>query len=270
MEKVFLSLLVILFLLTGLSGYSQSPVEVSDPRLEMEGNIIHIYYDILNSSPGSKYSISIVIKGEDGNQFNTNALHGDIGEGVPGGSNKKISWNLEADDVFIDGYVLVQIKARLTKPPVTAIVETEETSDETVSNTYNRTGIFLQSLVLPGLGLSRVTGKPHWLRGVAGYGCIAGAIILDHQASGSYTSIDDLVNFDEINKVYDKAVQQNTVSDILGFAAAGIWIADIIWTLVGTSDLNKPSNYGESNGFSIGSKIDPLSDAPMLSFRYRF
>ena len=113
-------------------------------------------------------------------------------------------------------------------------------------------------------------GKPHWLRGVAGYGCIAGAIIFDRQAVNTYNSIEDLIGFYEVNEAYDKAVQQNTVSDILAFAAAGIWITDIIWTLAGTSDLSKPSYLSESRGFSFRGTIDPLNIAPMLSIRYRF
>jgi hypothetical protein len=288
MWKAHRCLQVVLFVLIGHLCYSQSPVKVSDPVLEMVGNIIHISYDILNSDPDKKYTISMVIKDEDGNIINARALNGDIGEEVSGGSNKQISWNLEADNIFIDAYIFVQINAKLIPPPAPIIVEPEEemvqeekqeipkedASKEVAPSTsrstnYNRTGIILQSIALPGLGLSRVTGKPHWIKGVAGYGCVAGSIILYSQAVSTYNGIEDLLNFDEINAAYDKAIRKSSISKGLTYASIGIWITDFIWTMVGTSDLKKPYS-AELGGLSIGSNIDPLSNVPMVCVNYRF
>ena len=278
----------------------------------MKDNTILISYDILNGTPDEKYSISIIIRDEDGAIINARTLDGDIGDDVTGGSNKKITWNLEADNVFIDAYVFVQINAKVIPPPAPVIIEPEEeplleeqddqtateaeepkeedavSQDEskkpepdeankkeepppvTKSASYNRTGIVLQSLALPGLGLSRVTGKPHWLRGVAGYGCFAGSIILNRQAIKTFNEIEDLVYFDEINEAYDKSLQQDNISEILFYTAIGIWVTDFIWTMVGTTDLNKRAYSSKSRGFSFGSNIDPLANVPMVSVRYRF
>jgi len=281
MGKLYLSLIFIcLFLLDPLC-HAQTSVQVSDPRLEMEGNIISITYDILNSDPEEKYTISIVIKDENGNNINARALNGDIGEEVSGGNNKQIKWNLEADNVFIDAYVFVQINAKIIPPPKPVIMEpekepvqeeqdnnqatkTEEPKEEpplvTKSTSYNRTGIILQSLALPGLGLSRITGKPHWLRGVAGYGCIAGSILLNRQAIKIFNEIEDLVYFDEINEAYDKSLRQDNISEILFYTAIGIWVTDFIWTMVGTIDLNNRAYSSKTHGFSFGSNIDPLAN----------
>jgi len=294
MGKARQFLLVITFVLAGPLCYSQSSVKVSDPRLEMVGNTIHISYDILNSDPEEKYAISIVIKDEDGNIINARALDGDIGEEVSGGTNKQIAWNLEADHIFIDAFIFVQIHATFIAPPEPVVAEPEEepvrgdqkeafkeepVQEESSSkeppvdsrtSEFNRTGIIFQSIALPGLGLSRVTGKPHWIRGVAGYGCLAGSIILGRQAVNTYKDIEDLVNFDDINTTYDKALQQNRTANILLFATAGIWITDFIWTLAGTSDLNKIPYAAELRGFSMGGNIDPLTNIPMVNVRYRF
>ena len=91
-----------------------------------------------------------------------------------------------------------------------------------------RTGIILQSLALPGLGLSRMTGKPHWLRGVAGYGCIAGSIILNRQAISTYDDIDDLEDYDDKNELFQKSLNRDNISEVLAYAAIGIWV-DIGW-----------------------------------------
>jgi hypothetical protein len=122
-------LLVSTFVLAGPLCYSQKPVRVSDPKLEMVGNAIHISYDILNSNPDEKYIISIVIKDENGNIINAKALEGDIGDEVSGGGNKQIAWNLEADQIFIDAYIFVQINATFIPPPEPVVVEPEEESN---------------------------------------------------------------------------------------------------------------------------------------------
>jgi hypothetical protein len=303
MGKAPLFLLIISYILIGSLCYSQTSVKVSDPRLEMVGNTIHISYDILNSDPDEKYIISVAIKDEDGYAINARALDGDIGEAVSGGSNKQITWNLEADNIFLDAFVFVQVNAKVIPPPEPVVVtpagepkeevlqqkqevlDDAQESNQPVSNqavsrkeppagtgskSYNRAGLVIQSLAIPGLGLSRVTGKPHWLRGVAGYGCIAGSVILNRQAINTYNGIEDLVYFDEINEAYDKSLMQDNISEILSYAAIGIWAADFIWTLVGTSDLNRPSYSSRSRGLSMGSNINPVSNAPLISIIYRF
>lgn len=273
MGKSLPSLLVILLALTGPLCYSQSSLKVSEPRLEMVGTKIQITYDILNSIPNEKYEISIDIKDEAGNIIDAKALEGDIGENVIGGINKQIIWDVEADNVMIDAYILVKVKAWAIAPPAPVIVDDivkEEPPATGNTKTYNRTGIILQSGAFPGLGLSRVTGKPHWIRGVAGYGCISASIVLNRQAIITHNSIDDLDNFDDIINANEKSVQQDNISEVFAYAAIGIWVSDLIWTIVGTRDLNKPTFSADVSGFSFSSAIDPLSNAPMVSVKYRF
>ena len=277
MGKYLLFILIILPVCFGPICHAQTSVQVSDPRLEMVNNKIHIHYDILNSDPEEKYTISILIKDEEGNIINAKTLEGDIGEEVHGGSNKQIKWDLEADNIILDAFVFVQINAKIIPPPALVVIEPideqllethqNEQYDQTTS--FNRTEIVLHSLFLPGLGLSRVTGNPHWLRGVVGYGCIAGSIVLNRQAVKTYNGIEDLIYFDEINEAYDKSLQQDNISEILTYVAIGIWVTDFIWTLAGTSDLNKRPIYSGQSGFSFGSNVDPLTNIPLVSIRYR-
>lgn len=275
MGKVFHSLLIISMALMGPLCHSQITLQISEPRLELKDQMIHIYYDIDNSNPSEKYFISIDIRDEKGNPVEANALEGDIGTVENGGMNKQIIWNLEADSVYINAYIFVKINARVIPPPVQAIVESEEEyaqkiedspevkdqSTESTTSTFNRTAIMLQSLALPGLGLSRVTGNPHWIRGVAGYGCLVSSVILNRQAIRTFDSIEELEDPAEAQAAFDKSVRQDKASAGLAYAALGIWIVDVVWTWVGTSDLNK---------LSVGADIDPLSQVPMLCFRYTF
>lgn len=295
MGKAIHSLMVISIVLTGPLCYSQTLLQISEPRLEMKDHMIHIYYDIQNSDPSEKYMISIDIRDEKGNPVDANALEGDIGLVDNGGMNKQIVWNLEADSVFINAYVFVKINARVVPPPVKETIEPreeiaqkmednqeiEESKPEappevnghasfSTSSAFSRKAIALQSLALPGLGLTRVTEKPHWIRGIAGYGCIAGSVVLNRRAIHTFATIDDIEDSAEAEDAFHKSVRQDKFSEGMAFAAIGIWITDIVWTWVGTSDLGSATSKSDRKQFDIGTDIDPLSHAPLVCLRYTF
>ena len=163
-----------------------------------------------------------------------------------------IEWDLTSDKIKMNAkiFVKINVKAMPQNPQSSGI------------NEYNRTAIILQSLAFPGLGLSRVRGKPHWIRGVAGYGCIAGAVIMNRTAISTYDEIAGLSDYDEKNALFEKALSQDNISEMLGYAAIGIWVTDLIWNIAGTSDLGK--------GFSVMSHSDPISGTPMIGLNYKF
>jgi len=288
MGKILISILIILLFLVDPLCNAQTSVKVSDPRLEIRDNKLLISYDILYSDPEEKYIISIEIKDEKGNLIKANTLEGDIGEITDGRENKQVIWSFEADNVFLDEYVSVQINAKVILPPASPVIEEPEEKvvlpepvKQTIpregepppistSKTYSRTGIVFQSIAFPGLGLSRVTGNPHWIRGVAGYGCVITSIVLNWQAIKTYDGIDDFDYFYDVIDVFDKSLLLDNISEIFSFAAVGIWVTDIIWTLAGTSDLNMKPRLSQNRGFSFETKIDPLSKMPLLSFNLRF
>ena len=253
--------------------------------------------------------------GESGESIPAVTFTGDVGEHVPGGANKKILWDIEADSVFLDEDIFFQVIALPEKPPEAEITAAAEKSreegmaegqdeDETLNQAgensrgpgeeeepvaegsaetageggapgvatgkeFNRTALIVQSLALPGLGLTRATGKPHWIRGVAGYGCLAGAVILNRTAYSDYQSYLDSETTSEVDELYNRARSQKTTSQILGYAAIGVWVADLVWNIAGTSHLNE-QQAGMQRGISVGAAVEPLSAAPQLCLRYRF
>ena len=301
MGRAIFSLLIICFFVSCPICHAQK-IQVSDPRLELKDNIIHISYDILNDDPSDNFIVSVHIKDANGNRIAANSMSGDIGEGVGGGNNKHITWDLDADNIFMNSriYVKINVNAIPVPEPVIAIQETDqpegnpsggktqhkiisrddatvkeeitkkETSTAAELERYTRSGLILQSLTLPGLGLSRMTGKPHWLRGVAGYGCIAGSVVLNRQAVNTYGGISDLEDYNEKNDLFQKSQSQDNISEVLAYAAIGIWVTDFIWTFAGTSDLKKDPFLGDVSGFSLKTTIDPLTYAPLVGIRYRF
>jgi len=286
---------------------SGQQLEVSDPRLELRGSTIHISYDILNSSPSEKFTVELEVKDAHGNKIGADALTGDIGEEVSGGANKHIAWDLEVDKIEMDANIYVKVYVTAIPPeepevvvPVVKESDEEDPGDqksadgdptdqkvaEVESKTfpegsarkpspsnksgarYNRTGLILQSAVFPGLGLSRYKGGAHWLRGVAGYGCMAGAILMNRKAVNTYAGIIDLSIYNEKEDLYQKSLKQDNISEALAYATIGIWVTDLVWTIVGTSDL-----YGTASNnrrFNIKSKVDPVSNTPLIAFTYKF
>lgn len=155
-------------------------------------------------------------------------------------------------------------------------LEEEPASDANLSaekedaRKLSRTGIFLQSLALPGLGLSRLKSGPHWLRGVAGYGSVVGAVVLNNMAISTYDDYRTPGSAEEAKTLLDKSTRQDNISEICAYAAIGIWVSDLVWTIIGTSDLNKSQRASVVRPVSIGTEYDPLCGVPLLAIRYNF
>ena len=271
MEKIIPLLLIICLVQIDPLCHAQTSVTVSDPRIELKGNTVHIFYDILESESSDKFIVSIDITDKEGNNIDARALEGDIGKDVTSGDNKHITWDLEVDKIYLNTQIFFEIHATLVPRPEPVVVQPEkETPISDVSQSYSRADIILQSIALPGMGMSRLTGKPHWIRSVAGYGCIAGSIILYQQARNSYNSVEDYPSFEDKRDLYETSIRQDNFSEVLAYAAIGIWVTDIIWTVIGTSDLNKKSLAGKGKGISFWSSLDPISYSPTVGIRLRF
>ncbi len=91
---------------------------------------------------------------------------------------------------------------------------------------------------------------------------------MNRVASRTFGTIEDLDDPLDAEDAFHKSVRQDNFSEGLAYAAIGIWVADIIWTWVGTSDLGKGASV--SQNISIGADFDPLSFAPLVCFRYTF
>jgi len=299
MGKALLTLWVVCMLLIDPVCQAQTSVRISEPKLEFSDNTLHISYDILNSGPDEKYMVTVNMTDEDGNVINAAALKGDLGLIEDGGSDKHVTWDLEADNISMNAYVYVTIHAKVIPPPEpepeiaktgeedagkeeVALQDESEASETgqaavkeepppaTRTKSFNRTAIVIQSLVLPGLGLSRVAGKPHWIRGVAGYGCVAGAVIMNRKAISTFNTIEDLDDVRDAKDAFDHSVRRDHISEAFAYTAVGIWAADLIWTIIGTSDLTQKPLFGKADRFSFSSNLDPLSYVPMVSIRYKF
>ena len=258
----FLAIFILFFAVFVSSG--QTTIKISKPRLKIENNNLIISYDILNSKPGEKFKIWIEVTDSTGKPIEAQSLSGDVGDDVAGGSDKEIIWNLFADRIFLDVGIYIQINADV-------IGAAEGSDKKTEPRTIKRSSAILQSLVFPGLGLSRMSnGKPHWIRGVAGYGCIAASIVYNRKAIESYDKYQKSDDPQEIDEFYDNSVKEDKLSEAFTYAAIGIWVTDFVWTMVGSSRIDKEKKLAHSKGFSISTKYNLNSNIPMLMVTYSF
>jgi hypothetical protein len=265
MGKVIPVLLIFSLVLAAPCCDAQTSAMVSDPRIEMVENTIHIYYDILNSLPSDRFNISLEITDEAGQRIQARALSGDIGKEVEGGQGRHITWDLGEEGIRLNARLFFEIHAKMVVPP-----KEEELRVQKKEKHFTRSGLMLQSLAVPGLGLTRLTGKPHWLRAVAGFGCIAASINLNKQAVESYNSVEAATGFNNKVDLYNTSIQQDNLSELFAWTALGVWVTDIIWTYVRTSDLAGTTAAGEMEGISVGGGMDPVTYTPTLSIRYTF
>ncbi len=285
MEKLSLFLLIMLLLWIDPWCSAQTSVQVTDPRLELRDNVIHISYDILNSKSSDYFEIGVDISDVQGREILASALNGDIGTGVSGGSNKYIQWDLEADGIIMDENIYFEIVARTMPQTELVLIGRKDNSDQmegktilstkvspvtSISKSYSSAGIVFQSMLIPGLGLSRVTGNPHWIRGLTGYGLITGSFIMNRKSFNTFKGIDDYIDFNDRVDQFQKSITQDDISEVLAYAAIGIWASDIIWTLVGISSFKKRVSLGAVNGLSVRPGIDPKTYAPTVGIKYSF
>ena len=90
---------------------AQSAVIVGKPELSLKDKGIQITYQLLNSSETDKFTIRVEVTDANGRFINANTLSGDVGENIPGGLNKDIFWDIEADSIYLNEEIYVQVYA---------------------------------------------------------------------------------------------------------------------------------------------------------------
>ena len=259
------SLLSVCILTCSLSfSFAQGPVDISPPRLVFEGTTVSIYYDFLDSRPGDLFSVWIEITDSAGSKITARTLTGDIGYNIPGGKNKKIVWDPVADEVFLDAEIFIQVFAEIIS------MREEPVPGKDISG-ITTGGALLRTAVLPGWGQTKISqGKPFWLIGVAGYGCLATSIIYNQKAASSYNSYLSSYNIEKSETFYDNSVKEDNISKIFAYSAIGILATDLIWTTISSSRLLNRKGNDVAEKLSLSPGYDHRSQLPIMTLKYRF
>jgi hypothetical protein len=261
--KIFTVLMIGLCIL--LMSYkplqAQSKARIDNIDFNLEGSNLIITYDIIKAKTNETFNIRIKVLTGTGEEIIPSALTGDINEGVTGGTNKRVIWDLEADNAYIDEEISIEI---LASPESLPEIKKESIKKSGVSVG----GALALSALLPGLGNRVVKGSgAQWLLGLVGYGCIGGSIVMNNSAYNAYEDYKDATTSNERDDLFKQSENKELYSKILMGTAVTIWVADLIWTGLQAGKARK--NSGKSN-FSFNYSYNPYTMQPMIGFRYRF
>jgi hypothetical protein len=287
MKGSFPVYLVLFFFLIPDSLFSQANTTVTTPRLEVSGDNLIIQYDILNANSADFFIVYLVVTNAAGNKIKAISLSGDVGNDIKGGKNKKITWNFINDSIYIDEELFVEVKAeKVVKQEEIAetrkeneFKEENEIKEETKtvkpveagSKEFSKGKMILTSVALPGWGQTKINkGKPFWIIGAVGYGCIAGSVLMNRSAASAYDDYKLSMDPDESNALFDKATGRNNLSKVLGYSAIGIWAADIIWVLATPVRSHLATATQKSGKLRFIPGIETGSNVPIVSLTYNF
>ncbi|MCD6564950.1 MAG: hypothetical protein J7K53_03300 [Bacteroidales bacterium] len=259
--------IILIFLFQTSRLFCQPDFEVSTPRLFFVENRLTIEYDIFNSISKNLFNVWVVITDDTGNSLDPVSLSGDVGEKVPGGINKTITWDIEKDQVLLNQEIFVEVRIE----DITRRVRKKEIFLDNTTTPFKKGGLIFTSTLLPGTGLTKINyGKPFWLIGIAGYGCIASSIVFNKKAADNYESYLNSFDITESRDFYDKSQDQDRSSKILVYTAIGIWVADLIWVTTSVNKKNKIILLRKNQSFLIKPDIDRYSNSPLIKLSYRF
>jgi len=246
-NKRSLLLFVVFIFLTGKSS-SQSFL-INQPRLQIEGNQLLIFYDIITEKEPDQFYIWVEIEKANGEKIKAKSLSGDIGENQKSGNDKKIIWSPEQDSIYIDEEIFVSVKA------------------EKYTKSFNKGSAMLKSALLPGWGQTKISqGKPWWLTGVAFYGTLAGGYLYNQKYHRSYDSYKLQEDRDLRAELYDKTQKQQNIFTGMIYSAAALWAANVLWVAI-TPNTYKPLQH---TILSFNSSPTAFNRGLLVSLRFDF
>lgn len=228
MQKI---LAVVFFTLLFTASFSQSFL-ISTPRLEFNGNTLKVSYDIISGKRSDIFSVRVEICDNSGKPINPISLSGDVGDSISEGVNKTIKWCPADDGIYLDEDISVELKSKM---------HTKQS---------RKTTLLAQSLVLPGMGISRIkNGKPWWIMSVPAYASLAGGFVARNRYTKTYTEYRKETSPDERSNLLQQTQRNADLSDVLFISSAVIWIGNLVW-VAATPNRNKHALHP---GLSINS-----------------
>ncbi|MCD4694953.1 MAG: hypothetical protein K8S16_01835 [Bacteroidales bacterium] len=258
---IFISTLLFSFLFSG-SVCAQSNASIENIDFYAEGKNLVVKYDITKAQAGETFEIWAKVITASGKSIIPASVSGDIGKGVTGGPNKRIEWDVQADNADLSEEFHVEVYARSDQ------VKTKMPKPQKKGTGVGVGGAMLLSAILPGLGKTVVNrGGGHWMWGVIGYGCLAGTIVMNSNAYDAYENYKTATTPDERDDFFQQANDYDLYSKVFLGTAATIWIVDIITTGIYASKKRRRAN---KSNFSMNYSMDPLTGKPLVGFNYKF
>lgn len=249
----------VLFLIIGLAfalpGFAQQTAGIKITDIKYTANKIIIGYDIVNYKKNDRFAIWVDVYYENDSLCKEAiTLEGDIGTKIKGGTDKIITWDLKADNVFVDETLKIEVIGKYMDADL-GIVEA-----------------MLYSAAFPGLGNYKLTRKKsYYAVGAAAYTCLGISISLNSSYRKNFDKYLKSTSINESDDLFRKTKNQKLGSKIFGYTALGIWVADLIITR------KQAKEKSESKGVALKRKrfdyffsYDPYISAPTLNLKINF
>ena len=251
--KSFVILLIGIFIINPVLAQKKAAVKVTD--LQYAGNKVIISYDIVNYDKNDRFVIWVdIYLANDSLCKDAQTFEGNIGTKIKGGEDKLITWDLKADNVFIDEKIKIEVMAKYME------------SDIGVGTAV------LYSVLYPGLGNYKLSRKKSYLAvGAAAYTFLGVSILYNNKYRKNFDEYLASNDINESDDLYRKTNNQKLASRIFGFTALGIWITDAIITAKQAKEKRAERsvslNQKKLNYFFT---YDPLIKGPSVYFSLKF
>jgi hypothetical protein len=222
MKRIIVSLLIVaLFsVVKGQNGY-----QISKPEPSFKDNILTVKYDITGCGRNEFVDITLILINSKGDTLKPRYITGDIGKSISCGLGKSIEWNLEKDKIKMETDLEVLLKGVKS---VAALSDINSTKAKTLS----RGNIILSSVLIPGLGQKKASGKSvHLIFSGLVYGSLGGSIYLAIKAN-DYKSKYNAASGTLRDEMFVKWQDSYNNSKNLIYCAAGTWVANLVWAAV--------------------------------------
>jgi hypothetical protein len=239
-------LLILPLFLFSFKSYSQS-FQITSPLLEFDGTQLQISYDVINDNQSDQFYVWVEVFKNNGEVISVKSLTGDIGN-IKSGKDKKITWVPAKDAVYLDEEVSVEVKA------------------EKYIKSFNKSSVMLMSAALPGLGQTKIKGKPWWLAGAVAYGALAGGFIVHRNYLNTYDSYRIEEDPFKRKDLFAQTQKQMNLSSALIISGAVIWATNLVWVAI-TPNKYKPL---QNVKLSLDRSPGPYNGTTLLSFRLNF
>ena len=238
-------------LFSGFNSFAQSQAEIRNVDFSVRNDTMFVTYDLLKAARNEQFVISLTLKTSSGKVLHPHALTGDVGKNITGGKGKQITWNINRDNIFINEEIATEV--------------TIESSTTQIKFVHRGIAILL-SAVVPGLGITKLNnGGPYWIMAIAFYGCAAGSYLFYRFAETDYNKYLASMDTQERNKFYNNVQTQNSISDVLMYAAGAVWLGNMIWTL-----FHPNKTMPDKKGISFGGSYDPVANTPVFNLKVTF
>lgn len=232
-----------------------SHAEIKNVDFNLVEDQLVITYDLINARANEKYIVTVSIFTESGKKVDAKTFTGAIGENITGGYGKRIVWDISRDIAYLNDKIYVELEAVHQNPKI-------------IQPTSKGKAILL-STFYPGWGSSKTTLKGyHTIKGVLGYGCIAGSFYYRYISNQSYTDYRNSSSTTERNDYYDQALKEDKASKILLSTAGAIWLLDYVTILAAP-------NHSQQKGFKseivyFGPSFNPVMNCAGIFLKYNF